>query len=170
MDNTFAVVRAVKKMDKMIKLMKFVNNNYVLVGVPQKKVKRKEESITNAELMYIHSKGSPKNNIPARPSIEPAIEDSKKEISKLLSKAASLYVSEGESEAINALKIAGMKGQNASRAWFTNPDNGWEPNSPAVANAKKKKKSTEPKPLIDTGQLRKSITYVVVKDGEMLND
>ena len=70
-----------------------------------------------------------------------------------------------EEMAMKHLSLAGMYGQNASRSWFTNPKNNWPPNSPAVIAAKKRKGSTEPKPLIDTGDLRKSITYFVDRKG-----
>ena len=66
-----------------------------------------------------------------------------------------------EAESIKQLEKAGLEGQSASQDWFTNPKNGWPPNSPAVQEAKLKKGADEPKPLIDTGELRKSLTYVI---------
>ena len=53
-----------------------------------------------------------------------------------------------------------MQGQNIARDWFTNPANNWAANSEDTV----KKKGSD-RPLIDTSELRKSITYVV-KDGE----
>jgi hypothetical protein len=49
-----------------------------------------------------------------------------------------------------------MLGQNIVRAWFVDPKNGWPENSPITIAAK-----GSDKPLIDTGELRKAITYVV---------
>ena len=54
----------------------------------------------------------------------------------------------------------GLKAQNVCRKWFVNPENGWAPNSPATIARK-----GSDRPLIDTGELRKSITYVVRKRG-----
>ena len=83
----------------------------------------------------------------------------------MLLKAFSLKLEGRNEEAEKQLKLVGMCSQNVCRAWFTNPDNGWPPNALSVYNKKLKKGSTDPKPLIDIGELRKSITYVVVKDG-----
>lgn len=132
----------------------------VLVGIPQKSSSRQEEGekITNAELLFVHTNGSPLRNIPARPVIEPAIQDkpTRYAIMERL-KSATLHALDGDYDSLyKELEMAGMIGQNASRAWFTNPKNGWAPNSPATIKAK-----GSDKPLIDTGTLRKSIIYIV---------
>lgn len=146
--------------------MKFMKENSVYVGIPQEETTRDEDGITNAELLFIHTNGSPKNNIPARPVIEPAIKNDKKQLTSMMKKASRLVFEGNKQEAIRQLKLVGMRGQNISRAWFVNPENGWPPNSPGVYRMKLAKGSTDPKPLIDTGELRKSITYVVVtKEG-----
>lgn len=160
------VVEAANNMKRLTKTLRFMKENYVLIGIPQKKTKREGEPVTNAELLFIHTYGSPINNIPARPVIEPAIKDDKERLSKMLKRSAVLSLEGKEEEAVEQLKLMGMRGQNISRAWFTSPKNGWPPNSPSVAAAKRKKGSTNPMPLIDTGELRKSIIYVVVKKGE----
>lgn len=167
MANQFVeVVEAANRMNVLIKTLKFMKENYVLVGIPQKKTKREKEAITNAELLFIHTFGSPINNVPARPVIEPAIKDDRERLSKMLKASALLYMQGKETEAMDQLKLTGMRCQNVCRAWFTNTKNNWPPNSPAVASEKRRKGSTDPRPLIDTGELRKSITYVIVKKGE----
>lgn len=169
MANPFVeIVEAANNMKRLTRTLKFMKENYVMVGIPQKKSRRPGEPVTNAELLFIHSFGSPINNVPARPVIEPAIKDDKDRLSKMLKRSATLSLEGKEEEAVEQLKLTGMRGQNISRAWFTSPKNGWPPNSPSVAAAKRKKGSTEPKPLIDTGELRKSIIYVVVKKGEQV--
>lgn len=142
---------------------KFIENSGVYVGIPESKSSREDNStgITNAELLFIHTNGSPINNVPARPVIEPALESDQERLSSMLSKMM-LYALSGDFDmAVKQLKLTGMRGQNVARKWFVNPDNHWPPNTIAVQNAKRKKGSTNPKPLIDTGELRKSITYVV---------
>ncbi len=110
--------------------------------------------------MYIHTNGSPANNIPPRPIVEPAIQDSKEEIGTLL-KEAILKALEGDTDgAMAGMERAGTQGENAVKGWFTNPKNNWAEN----AESTKKRKGSS-KPLIDTGQLRKSITHVVKKKG-----
>lgn len=149
--------RQLQAVQKSIKAIKKVE---VLVGVPQEETGRKEKGVTNAELLYIHTNGSPSNHIPPRPIIEPAIQDSKEEIGILL-KEAILKALEGDTDgAMAGMEKAGLQGENAAKGWFTNPKNNWAGN--AESTIKQKGSS---KPLIDTAQLRKSITHVVKKKG-----
>lgn len=150
--------------------LQFLKDTPVYVGVPENKtVRRKEDgekvAITNAELMFIHTNGSPRNNIPARPVIEPAIEDDKERISKMFKDAGQTMINQGKDAAMKKLKLIGMRAQNVCRAWFVNPKNNWPPNSPATIAAKRAKGATKPRPLIDTGQLRRSIIYFVETNG-----
>ena len=150
--------------------LQFLKDTPVYVGVPENKtVRRKEDgekvAITNAELMFIHTNGSPRNNIPARPVIEPAIEDDKERISKMFKDAVQTMMNQGKDAAMKKLKLIGMRAQNVCRAWFVNPKNNWPPNSPATIAAKRAKGATKPRPLIDTGQLRRSIIYFVETKG-----
>lgn len=138
----------------------------VLVGIPQEKSSRPKEGdgITNAELLYIHTNGSPLKKIPARPVIEPAIEQTaiRNAIAEELKKAVQ-YALDGEFDNMKiCFERAGMIGQNAARDWFTNPNNHWAPNKPSTIKGK-----GSSNPLIDTGEMRKAITYVVrdVNDG-----
>jgi hypothetical protein len=171
--------------------LKGLTGTHVFVGIPEKNAPRKKQAITNAQLafihthgargfkareamkiamkggklnysqalsLYIHTFGSPIYNITPRPIIEPAIEDAqnRKIIEKELELAAKSALEGKESEMVNHLKRAGMLAQNLVRAWFTNPKNHWAPNAPSTI----KRKGSD-KPLIDKGDLRKSITYVV---------
>lgn len=150
---------------KMMNGLNYLKDSAVYVGITEKETSRKDESITNAELLFIHTNGSPINNIPARPVIEPALKNDRERLGKMMEKVALSALENNFEEADKNLKLTGMRGQNVSRAWFTDPKNGWPPNSPAVIMAKRRKGSTNPRPLIDTGELRKSITYVVVSKG-----
>lgn len=107
--------------------------------------------------LYVSSFGSPLWNIPPRPVIEPAIENSKSEIAEKMKDVASTAL---EGKSIDTkLEAVGMLGQNVTREWFVNPSNEWTKNSPITA----KRKGSD-RPLIDKGELRKSIIYVI-KDG-----
>src|SRR5258708_13943696 len=82
-DRTAAVAMALKLMASM----------EVLVGIPAEKAPRtsaeaKSQPINNAALGYIHNYGSPTQNIPARPFMEPGITDSKAGIEKTLQRPA----------------------------------------------------------------------------------
>ena len=121
-----------------------------------KRLKAMDANITNAELMYIHTNGSTLRGIPARPVIEPAIFDDKANIAAELKTAAEGALAGNKSQMMTGLNRAGMEGQNAARGWFVNPKNNWAPNTPATIEVK-----GSSKPLIDSGQLRKSIIYVI---------
>lgn len=190
MFNAFAKVTAGKDLTPEVKkMLDDLAKTQVLVGVPEGSDNDRPEDITNAELlyvhthgvrqkemreemnpkvesgeltyskafqMYLHTHGSPLWHSPPRPVIEPALEKKKEVVAKQLRKVAETALDGQDPEA--ELQKAGMLGQNIARAWFTDPANGWAPNSPVTEESK-----GSDKPLIDTGELRKSITYVVDK-------
>ena len=116
---------------------------------------------SEAHSLYIQSHGSPLWHIPPRPVLEPSIEASKEPIAKQLQGATLAALDGNAQEVDNALHKAGMVAENAAKAWFENPQNGWPPNSPSTV----KKKGSD-SPLIDTGEMRKAITHVVRDRGE----
>ena len=172
-------------------VLKELRESDILVGIPEQKASPRGK-INDAELLYIHTHGirkqsmrqemqramdggspyseayqlyiqehgSPLWHSPPRPVLEPAIRDSKEEIAEQLSKAV-VSLLDGNPVGCSAeLQKAGMVAENAARGWFTNPKNGWPPNAPVTAEQK-----GSDKPLIDTGELRKSITHVVRRRG-----
>jgi hypothetical protein len=130
----------------------------VLVGVPEEKNDRRSGEITNAGLVYLHTHGSALQHIPPRPIIEPAIEaaDNKAMITAKLGEAAKSALNGQAPQTTQALNQAGMLGRNAAIRWFTDPRNHWAANSPRTVAEK-----GSDRPLIDTAQMRRSITYVV---------
>lgn len=161
----------------------------VYVGVPEASSVRKEPTITNSALtyilthgvrsiaartqvgaaminhkidfeaatkMYLHSHGSMSFAVPPRPIIEPAIEANTSQLLPDLRDAAVAQLSGNKTGVSRSLNRAGLIGQNLARGWFTDPRNHWAPNAPSTI---KRKGSAQPN--IDTGELRKSITYVV---------
>lgn len=104
--------------------------------------------------MYIREHGSFAYQVPPRPIIEPAIENSKEGIGELLGIAAKQSVEGNDTQ--DALKNVGQEAQQDVQNWFTDAKNGWAPNAPSTI---KRKKSD--KPLLDTEMLQKSITFVV---------
>lgn len=188
--NGFTNISITKDLTKeLAKSLKDLAGKTVCVGVPQEEDKQRDDGISNAELMYIHNNGvrefdmrksmqhdlntmpyskahelyvhengSPLWQSPPRPILEPAIDNSKEIIAEEM-KNATLTALDGNNVKV-ALDKVGMIGQNAARDWFTNPSNKWAPNS---QNTIRRKRSD--KPLIDSGELRKSIVYVI-KEGE----
>ena len=115
---------------------------------------------SEAHSLYIQSHGSPLWHIPPRPVLEPSIEASKGPIAKQLQQAT-VAALDGDSVGVDhALHKAGFVAENAAKAWFENPENGWPPNSPKTIAQK-----GSDSPLIDTGEMRKAITHVVREKG-----
>lgn len=117
-----------------------------------------EKSYSAAYEMYVHEHGSPLFRVPPRPVLEPAIENSKDQLAELMKDTANIAL-DGK-DISPSLNEVGLQGQNIARAWFTDPNNNWAPNAQSTVD----KKGSE-QPLIDTGELRKSITYTI-KDGD----
>lgn len=111
---------------------------------------------SDAHRLYVQEHGSPLWQIPPRPVLEPAIEDRKASIAKQLAKAGQAALAHDPARLEAELCKAGMLGEAAAKGWFENPKNGWPENAAATKRAK-----GSDAPLIDTGQLRKAITYVV---------
>ena len=128
----------------------------VYVGIPEAEAPRPKGGVNNAELLFIHTNGSDLQHIPARPVIEPAIAKNQAMISKELAVAGKLVLQGKESEAITQLENVGEFASGKCREYFDDPDNGWAKNSPATI----KKKGSD-LPLIDTSELRKSLTWVL---------
>lgn len=148
-----------------LKAIEFIKENEVYVGIQQKDTSREDDNVTNAELLFIHTNGSPIRNIPVRPVIEPALKAHSQQLSKIMLRAAKCALNGDFSEAMKQLNMAGMRGRDVSKLWFTNPKNHWPTNSPEVIERKMKKGATDPKPLIDTGELRNAISYFVKTKG-----
>jgi len=166
--------------------LKALTSQEVLVGVPAEKAERQavpEDGefgpITNAQLLFIHEKGSPARNIPARPTIDPGVHKAKDPIADQL-RAAGVAGLEGNTAGVNAaLEKAGIIAQNSVRAQFV--DGGLQPlaastlakrigtvhgpDGKIIKRGKTRAESGAINPLILSGQLRKAITYVVRKKG-----
>jgi hypothetical protein len=152
-----ARVTETDNMAKLHGIIKELSKLEVYVGIPDDKSPRENDtSVTNAELMFIHTNGSPLRGIPARPSIEPSIEKNEEAISAEMKVAMQLALEGKADETKLQLDRVGDFASGKAREYFTDPDNGWEANSPLTVALK-----GSDKPLIDTGEMRKSITYLV---------
>ena len=114
--------------------------------------------ISNAELLFIFSNGSPLHGQPARPVIEPAIEqpETAERIARALAAASTAALDGNEAGMMDALDRAGTIGESAAKRWFTDSRNGWAENADSTIRAK-----GSDRPGIDTGQMRRAITHVV---------
>lgn len=147
----------VKELANLITGFGFLSRQDVLVGIPQEANADHGGGVTNAELLYIHTNGSPARGIPARPTIQPAVQDPvvKKRIQEKFKQAFILGITGNKAGALKIYHQIGMIGANAAKAKFgvVGP-----PLKPATI-ARKGSSAT----LIDTGALRNAVTYVVRK-------
>lgn len=113
--------------------------------------------ITNAELMYIHENGSPLHHIPARPVLQLTIDwvNSSGMINEIISKIIDTYiVTDGNLDEVDkAVERFCLKIQNYARKLIYDKDPRLTPNAPSTIA----KKGSDT-PLLDTGQLARSIT------------
>lgn len=148
----------------------------VMVGIPHGEAR--SDGLTNAEIGYVQETGSPINNIPARPFLVPGVEAVQDQIADRLGKAVAAALDGSPAGVVRQLNAAGMIAQNSVRATINSGE--FEPLALSTIRkrARKGRKGAkkylkqlsdgqEPpdaglvKPLIDTGQLRNSITYVL---------
>lgn len=135
----------------------------VLVGIPESSGEHEDSEISNAALGYIHNYGSPAANIPARPFLEPGVEEAQQKIAAQMKKAGEAATDRNVEGVDKALHACGLVAQNSVRAAITDGD--FAPLKPATVKARERAGHSGDKPLIVTGQLRGSVTYQVVDKG-----
>ncbi len=173
------------KSDKLKQIVANINSlvsQRVLVGIPEDTSSRNDEEsgpMTNAALGFIHEYGSPANNIPARPFLMPGVRDGQEKFEPRLKKAAAAALN-GNAEKMDAeMTAAGMIASTGVQRKINSGD--FIPLADATLEARaargrkgakleleSRREGNAPgtafaKPLIDTGQLRNAITFVVRK-------
>ena len=151
-----------------------LSNYYIEIGVFSAETNRKEkvklnlngsienEGVTNAQLMYIHEKGSPIRNIPRRPVLEMTLDWVKKNnlITTTVTKALAKYIQSNFKENLfeTYLERLCVRMENYAKNIIYSNDGRLAPNSPTTI----KRKGSDA-PLLDTGQLARSITCRLLK-------
>ena len=136
--------------------------DYVIeIGVISQKTKRTQSvGISNAELMFIHENGSPKRNIPARPVLDYTLQYANNELlTPTLNKIYDGIFNHEWSKADIEKELNKMciRMQSYAQSMIRDRDPRLAPNKPATIKAKK-----SDLPLLDTGQLSRSITCHLV--------
>ncbi len=148
--------------DKVAMVMKNIaklERRRVYVGIPAAQNARLDDNLNNATLGYIHEFGSPARNIPARPFLIPGVKAAQDKTIGILGEGAKNALSEkGNIE--SSLTKAGIVASNSVKNTINTAD-GFAPLSDATLLARAKRGVKRTKPLVDTGQLRNSITYIV---------
>ena len=147
-------------LEGILTAVKTLTSQEVLVGIPQGEA-RSDTEMTNAQLGYLQETGSPAMNLPARAFLAPGVEDCQLHTAKQLSKAVDEALSGRRQGVQRCLNRAGMTAQNSVKAKINSGD--FEPLSEATLKARRRAGKTRTKPLIDTDQLRNSITYTIQK-------
>lgn len=132
----------------------------VVVGIPADKNKKHDGTVTTvAELGAIHEYGAPEVGIPQRSFLRVPLASKSKELFASITK--DLKFSKINTD--TALGKLGARGQSVVLQAFNTQDSGkWPTLRPDTIRARKKGTgSGSDKPLIDTGQLRQSITFEV---------
>jgi len=169
----------IKDEKKLLEDIKRIAEVGIYVGIPEEKNIREDGKMNNATLLYIHTHGSEKRNLPPRPLIEPALEANDDKIAADLAEVSRLLLDGNYKGALKMMHTTGKDALNMITDFYDDPSqNQWPRNQDATVRAKIKKKYKSKKKrkeameeyraggevdqvLVDTGALRKSITYVV---------
>lgn len=155
-----AGVRVVQdSLQQVMAVIAAIQKDAVYVGIPDDTDGR-DGPIGNAAIGYIQEHGSDAAGIPPRPFLKPGVAKVADQCAKELGMGiARALTNTNAAEITKGQNRAGLIAQNSVRAQFT--DNDWQELSSATIKAREDRGVTRTNPLIDTGQLRKSVTYVV---------
>lgn len=146
------------KVDGIVKSIERMKNARIMVGIPSQENNRNDGSVGNAQIGYINEYGSPAHNIPARPFLIPGVEAIKAQAADILAEGAKDVMD--DKSITKSLTKAGIIAQNSVKRAITKGEN-FKPLEDSTIAARKRKGVSGKKPLIRTGQLRNSITYIV---------
>ena len=178
---------------KMFAAVEALAKTRVMVGVPAEKTDRRgegESRLTNAALAYIHENGAPEVAIPPRPFLRPGIERAKNDIEGGLKNAGQLALKGDAAKVEKQLMAVGILAASSVRSVIA--EGIPPPLKPSTIEGRIRRRKSKTwrarrraevaanaaylgeenagagifTPLIDTGQLLKSITYVLRKVGK----
>jgi len=145
-----------------LKALESLAEKRVLVGIPSSENNRTDgEPIGNAQLGFIHENGSPARNIPARPFLNPGVKKVEKQAAEILGKFAAVSFKDPNAieKGLNAVGLLAVSSVKAT----IKAGEGFDPLKEGTLAARRRKGAQGTKPLIRTGQLLNSITYVLRK-------
>lgn len=133
-----------------LKAMNELAEKKILVGIQEDAGKTEDGNVTLAEVGYYQEYGT--RDIPARPWLSEGVQ--RADPAKLLKQIAVDVVNGRPAD--QALQRAGVAAVGAIQEGFTATT--WTPNATSTIRAK-----GSSQPLIDTGRLRQSVSYKIVK-------
>lgn len=175
------------KPEELVRNLERAVRTEVLVGIPRATAMREGDTISNAEIAYINEHGDPARRIPPRPFMEPGLARCRDKVRETMAQGVQQLGTGGTLRP--AAERVGLICQASIRDVFT--DNDWKPLSPRTIMARAQRtvakhkgfadktaraqqselqrelaRRADDRPLIDTGALRQSITYVVTEGGD----
>ncbi len=178
-------LKNIKMPAEIVKALDQLASMEVLVGFPEASTDRKkdpeaeESDLTNAALAYIHDNGAPEVNIPARPFMGPGIAAAQTKLIRVAKNMGQQVLSAPDPKTVveQGYHMMGLVAQSSIRAVI---NSGIDPpladrtlRERAARGRKGAKKELAnrakgmpagtklAKPLIDTGQLRNAVNYVI---------
>ena len=182
------VTVTIDHVQKILKSIRALTDARVLVGVPSDSEQPHKgvppigterrtggQQIGNAALAYIHNFGSPANNIPQREFMAPGIRNAQTAITNYLGQAGRAMLDGDVDAADRAMNAAGLAAQNSVRAKIQ--EGPFVPLADSTVRRRTAKAAhgaslsaadiaagfKDITPLVDTAQMRNSISYVVRK-------
>lgn len=151
-------------------ILRALSEKRVMVGIPAETTDRDDSPINNAAIGYILETGAPERNLPARPFLRPGVASAAGDVAKVarttLGRALAFGRTRAETDRTiqRGLEQIGIVAANAVRRRLDSGD--FAPLAPSTLYRRQHRKDAPrsgDKPMVDTGQLRNAVTYVVRK-------
>lgn len=151
-------------------ILRALSEKHVMVGIPAETADRDDSPINNAAIGYILETGAPERNLPARPFLRPGVASAAGDVAKVarttLGRALAFGRPRAETDRTiqRGLEQIGIVATNAVKRLIDAGD--FAPLAPSTLYRRQHRKDAPrsgDKPMVDTGQLRNAVTYVVRK-------
>lgn len=139
----------------LVRRIEGIADKHAKVGVVGQAADDDHDGLTNAEIAAVHEFGTEDGHIPERSFLRATFRDQRDKLVAMQVKACKAILA-GKMDARRALELIGAWGAGAVKMFITRGAN----LAPLAPITIKRKGST--RPLVDTGQLVNSITFVVV--------
>lgn len=164
-----SVIVTKDKTAELLKAIVALTQSEVLVGIPADSSAREpepgeKEAPSNALLGYVHEFGSPELNIPERPFLIPGVSSVRDKAAARMKKIAQEALNGDVSKVEQGLNIVGLMAQSAVQERIT--EGPFTPLADITLARRRARGRTGDKPLLDSGQLRRSITYTIRTKGK----
>jgi hypothetical protein len=152
----------VDKTPAVMAALKSLEGRRVLVGFPRETANRDDGELSNPSRAYILNYGAPESNIPARPFMEPGIVAARDKIERYFRGAADSVMAGKPEAAEKGLNAAGL---TAVASIKDKINSNLPPPLAARTIAERKARGvTRTNTLVDTGEMRNAVTYLVEKE------